>query len=86
MIIYLVISFLQLLPSNTLTPVENLCGIMYPYSGENDWGDGAILFQPDSKFILYSDTIDTVFGFLRIFENGWDIRDKYLSQQRGPCL
>ncbi|HEX5111667.1 MAG TPA: SH3 domain-containing protein [Saprospiraceae bacterium] len=49
---------------------------MYPYSGERDWGEGALMFQPDTKCILYSDTAGTVFGFLRIFDNGWDIRDK----------
>lgn len=49
----LVIIFLSFTKQLNLNSIENICGIMYPRSGDKDWGIGALIFPKEVEFELY---------------------------------
>lgn len=57
-------------------PVENICSIMFPRGGDEDWGIGAIFIPDNFEANIYKDIEGNKFGKLKTLNRNVRLRDK----------
>lgn len=71
--VIIIISILSLGFSNI--SIENICSIMFPRGGDEDWGIGAIFIPDEFEANIYKDTQGNKFGKLKTLNRRVRLRD-----------